>query len=352
MRDSLSTFQIFKSDLNYILEKMSNEMNTFNGKTISIFGATGFVGKWLTAALIDANQELNLNLTLNLFTRDGMRLRQMMGDKHCCRYNIITKDFSRDFEPEIPKSDYYFHLATSSTISTGSKYIKNVQDSTLNAINQTIKELKPANNPPIFIHASSGAVYGINQRFQDLILEGPTIERSSNNSIYCNVKISAETLIQNYTQKNLIFGMNPRLFTFAGPYLALNEHFAIGNFVQNLLNRESVVMNGNLETLRSYMYPADLVVWFLKLAINPTQKFLNFGSDKKIKIQTLAEMIANLGNLKVKKSFDENKNFSSYVPSTEIARNHLGIDTSISLETSLEKWITWLNYMKNVHTNN
>jgi dTDP-glucose 4,6-dehydratase len=244
-------------------------------------------------------------------------------------------------------------LATSSTISTGSKYVKNVQDSTLNAINQTIRVLKPKDDPPIFIHASSGAVYGINQRFQDLILEGPTIKHSTNNSIYSNVKISAESLIQNYTQENLIYGMNPRLFTFAGPYLALNEHFAIGNFVQNLLNRESVVMNGNSETLRSYMYPADLVIWLLKLAIKPTQKFLNFGSDKKIKILTLAEMVANLGNLKVENSFNENRNFTNYVPSTEITRNHLDIDTIIPLENSLEKWIKWLNSIKkNFHSNN
>jgi dTDP-glucose 4,6-dehydratase len=244
-------------------------------------------------------------------------------------------------------------LATSSTISTGSKYVKNVQDSTLNAINQTIRVLKPKDDPPIFIHASSGAVYGINQRFQDLILEGPTIKHSTNNSIYSNVKISAESLIQNYTQENLIYGMNPRLFTFAGPYLALNEHFAIGNFVQNLLNRESVVMNGNSETLRSYMYPADLVIWLLKLAIKPTQKFLNFGSDKKIKILTLAEMVANLGNLKVENSFNENRNFTNYVPSTEITRNHLDIDTIIPLENSLEKWIKWLKSIsKNVDSNN
>jgi dTDP-glucose 4,6-dehydratase len=140
--------------------------------------------------------------------------------------------------------------------------------------------------------------------------------------------------------------MNPRLFTFAGPHLVLDEHFAIGNFVQNLLSNENIVVKGNSETLRSYMYPTDLIIWFLKLAFNPTQKYLNFGVDKEVKIGTLAEIIASLGKVKVVKYLNEESIYSSYVPSTETARKHLNIDSTISLETSLEKWIDWLTHMK------
>jgi nucleoside-diphosphate-sugar epimerase len=348
MANSLGLFQIFESDLDNILENISKNMESLKGKSISIFGSTGFVGKWLVAALINADKKLNLELNLNLFTRDGEKLQRVIGDKKSDRYNLFINDFSANSGTRIPKSDFYFHLATSSTIASGSNYEKNVHDSTLNAINQTIMNLRPENNPPIFIHTSSGAVYGRNQRSNDLILEGSTIEISQENSLYCNVKISAESLLRNYTKDNLLLGMNPRLFTFAGPYITLNEHFAIGNFVQNLINKENIFVAGNPETLRSYMYPSDLITWLIKLALNPTTMFLNFGSDKKIKIGDLAEMVASIGKLKVLETHSEGNDFSNYVPSTENARKHLKIDSIISLESSIEKWIKWLYFLKKI----
>jgi nucleoside-diphosphate-sugar epimerase len=341
-REQLSLFGIFESDLDQLIEHNSYQLQNFQEKLVTIFGGTGFIGKWLTASLINADIKLNLNLELKLYTRNKKQLILDLGEYNSRNYEIIEHDFSRNDPTSIQRSDYYFHLATSSSLRTGSSLSKNVYDTTMNVIHQTVKHLLPSTNAPVFIHASSGAVYGNAVKLQGLIKENAPVKISEKNSIYCNSKINAENLINEFTKKLLINGMNPRLFAFAGPHLALDEHFAIGNFLLNAVKGEDIIVKGNLETVRSYMYPADLVNWLVRLALNPTSSYLNFGSHYPITIGDLSKMVSNFTKNKRIKHLGTTLNFSSYVPSTTNARKQLRISEITPLSITIEKWIKWL----------
>ena len=342
----MSYFDIFESDLDLLIENNPSQLYNFQDKTITIFGGTGFVGKWLTASLINADQKLDLNLKLRLFTRNKNQLLVNLGNSISNKYEVIEADFARLDPIDIQSSNYYFHLATSSSIRTGSNLEKNVFESTVNVINQTVKNLSPSTNAPVFIHASSGAVYGEALRSKGLIEEKPSVIISNKNSFYCNSKITAENLIDKYTRNLLIKGMNPRLFAFAGPHLALDEHFAIGNFVLNAVKGEDIIVKGNPETTRSYMYPTDLINWLVRLALEPGTDYMNFGNDRSITIDELSKMIKDFNKNKGIKQIGINPEFSSYVPSTVNARNHLNISEIIPLSTSIDKWIKWLRVSK------
>ena len=342
----MSYFDIFESDLDLLIENNPSQLYNFQDKTITIFGGTGFVGKWLTASLINADQKLDLNLKLRLFTRNKNQLLVNLGNSISNKYEVIEADFARLDPIDIQSSNYYFHLATSSSIRTGSNLEKNVFESTVNVINQTVKNLSPSTNAPVFIHASSGAVYGEALRSKGLIEEKPSVIISNKNSFYCNSKITAENLIDKYTRNLLIKGMNPRLFAFAGPHLALDEHFAIGNFVLNAVKGEDIIVKGNPETTRSYMYPTDLINWLVRLALEPGTDYMNFGNDRSITIDELSKMIKDFNKNKGIKHIGINPELSSYVPSTVNARNHLNISEIIPLSTSIDKWIKWLRVSK------
>ena len=76
-----------------------------------------------------------------------------------------------------------------------------------------------------------------------------------------------EELILKANSAGIIKGSNPRLFTFYGQGLALNSHFAIGNFIYGALTKGFIEVNGSLETVRSYLYMTDLVVQLFSLLI-------------------------------------------------------------------------------------
>lgn len=85
-----------------------------------------------------------------------------------------------------------------------------------------------------------------------------------------------------------------RCFAFTGPRLALDIHFAIGNFIRNGLNKEEIIISGDGTPYRSYLYADDLVRWLFAVYDSAHDGgIFNVGSDRGITIAELAEKVAS-----------------------------------------------------------
>ena len=179
------------------------------------------------------------------------------------------------------------------------------------------------------LFTSSGAVYG-----PQITAVG---EDASPNpaTAYGRGKLAAEQLCVNSGIPTCI----ARCFAFTGPYLNRHIHFAIGNFIQNCLDGEDIVIKGDGTPLRSYLYADDLVEWlFAILDRGKPGRPYNVGSPHGLSIRELAETVRTaLGTKNEIKVLGLPSAPSTYVPITTRAETELGLSIKTPLEAAIRQ---------------
>ncbi len=180
------------------------------------------------------------------------------------------------------------------------------------------------------LYISSGAVYkNKNNKHKDL---------------YSYLKNYSEKKIMNITNKNIMTSI-ARCFSFVGPWLPLNQHYAIGNFINDGINKNSINVKANQKVIRSYMYSDDLIYWLTKILISSKNKtsIYNVGSDKPIEIRKLANIIGKIFHKPVKSSNISNKKIEKYVPNIYKTKRNLKLKINYNLIKSILLTINHIN---------
>jgi dTDP-glucose 4,6-dehydratase len=136
-----------------------------------------------------------------------------------------------------------------------------------------------------------------------------------------------------------------RLFALVGPYLPLDAHFAMGNFIRDAINRRTIVVEGNGTPYRSYMYAADFVLWLLAILFKGVSvRPYNVGSDSPISILELAEKVASYRKPPLDVRVMKPRTCeppSRYVPSIKRAKEEMGLDLCFGLEEAISAMMRW-----------
>ena len=156
----------------------------------------------------------------------------------------------------------------------------------------------------------------------------------------------AELLCSVYHKQHGLETMIARGFAFVGPYLPLDAHFAVGNFIRDALDGGSIEVKGDGTAQRSYLYAADLTVWLWTILLRGRACHpYNVGSEEAFSIAELAEEVRRLVNpsaaVRIACRASLNSSAQHYVPSTERARKELGLGQVIGLAQSLQRTAAW-----------
>jgi dTDP-glucose 4,6-dehydratase len=339
-----SRWPVPEEDLSEILNNSLVDTENLRNSQIAVLGGSGFIGTWIVSFLDFANDALNLNIEVIVPTRDEILAKRKLLISQDSIIKLLNVDYCETSQVNYQDSKFLIIGATPTNKFTGSHDDSRIKLATKNSVSSVIKFAQKVDWTPNVINLSSGAVYGkqvnTHQPEKDIELNSLGLNE------YSISKIIAESELQKSNSRGEMNCSSPRLFAFFGPHLPLDAHFAIGNFLNNCIKGECIYMKGNPETIRSYLYPSDLITWIIKLLIKPSKINLNFGSDIPITMNELAQLLKSKFNNIDINMVDKNAERSVYLPEIHNTKRILGVAQKVSLEAGLDKWINWLKVSK------
>jgi dTDP-glucose 4,6-dehydratase len=194
------------------------------------------------------------------------------------------------------------------------------------------------------LFTSSGAVYGRQPPELSHVPEdytgGP--DPLTPASAYGEGKRAAELLCTLAGAAHGFDAVIARCFAFSGPYLPLDLHFALGNFVRDALAGGPIRVGGDGTPFRSYLYGADLAAWlWTLLARGQPARAYHVGSEAALSVRDLAFTVARVLGVErgvaLARTPVPGAPAERYVPSTRRSREELGLAESFGLEESIAR---------------
>ncbi len=331
-----------KGDLEHVLKHTYPLWEQLRGGRIFITGATGFFGIWLLETFSHANKELGLCAELVGLSRNPNAFYIKVPHLACESSILLHRGDVRDFE--FPEGEFS-HVIHAGTTSSAPVPPAEMLETIILGTQHTL-DFAMAARAKRYLFVSSGAVYG--KQPPDLTHVPETYEGAPDlmdpNSAYGEGKRVGELLCSIAHQDRGLETTIARCFTFVGPHLPLDAHFAIGNFIRDAMNGE-LIMVKNGTPYRSYLYAADLAIWLWTILFKGEAcRPYNVGSDQEITISDLARKVAyTFGGTFMNqepKTMDEFP--ARYVPNVALAFRKLGLKRCISLEDSLRLHAEWI----------
>jgi dTDP-glucose 4,6-dehydratase len=340
------------ADLDLILTQTRELWSEMRGQRLFLTGGTGFFGCWLVESFCHANRELALGATVHVLSRDPAKFLAKCPHLANDPALILHAGDVRDFTFPEGEFAYVIHAATESGSRQGADEPLEMLSTILAGTERALK-FSMHSGAQKFLLTSSGAVYGRQPaditHVPETYLGGP--DPLDPASVYAEGKRASELMCSLYqktaTARGVAFEAKiARCWAFCGPHLPLDAHFAIGNFIGDVLNGLPISIGGDGTPRRSYLYAADLATWLWTILFRgPALLPINVGSGHDVSIRELAELVAaTLGPetpIQIAKQPIPGAAPARYVPSVERAGTVLGLRESVALEDGIQRTFAW-----------
>jgi len=337
---------LIADDLDDIVALTAPLWDELRGSKIFITGGTGFFGCWLLESFAWANQRLALDSHAVVLTRNPQRLREQA--PHLAGNPAISlhRGDVRDFEFPAGSFTHVIHAATEASAVLNSTDPSTMLDTNVRGTARCL-EFAAARGARKLLLTSSGAVYGPQPseltHLPETFSGGP--DPLAGNSAYAEGKRIAELLCALGARSGGCAMKIARGFAFVGPYMQFDAHFAIGNFIRDQAESQTIVVTGDGTAMRSYLYASDLVAWLWTILFRGENcRAYNVGSEHAVSIAELAAEVARARQPHVKvevRGKPAGLPLQRYVPSTERARRELGLQERVSLREAISKTLRW-----------
>lgn len=351
----MSTHPIIAEDIRGVLSRTQSLWPDLKGATVFLTGATGFFGIWLLETLLAANRSLSLSLRILALSRNpagfAKQAAHLAGDP---AITWITGDV-RDFSFPSGPITHLIHAAAESTSNLNASDPQAMFDVCVEGTRRVLvlaREKRAAR----MLFTSSGAIYGrqppdLSHLPEDFPGGTDPLDRRS---AYAEGKRAAEFLCGLAASDTVapVPVSIARCFTFVGPHLPLEAHFAIGNFIRDAINGGPIRIGGDGTPYRSYLYAADLAEWLMTILVRgQSGSAYNVGGESAISIEALARKVATIAAeergqsspLAIEKAITTPPRGPAerYVPCSQRALEALGLTPATGLDVAIRRTLSF-----------
>lgn len=334
--------QILAEDIDGVASALRPLAHALAGRRLFLTGGTGFFGKWLLHSFLALRKAHGIEVSMTVLSRDPhgfLAASPEFGGQD--GLDFIEGDV-RSFTPPAGRIfDFVIHGATAASVTLDQERPEEMY-SVITEGTRHLLEFTRHCAAERLLYISSGAVYGPQP---PTLSQVPETYEGAPATAYGKGKRLSEQLCLDAAAGRFACVI-ARPFAFVGPYLPLDAHFAIGNFIRACLESRTLEIRGDGTPLRSYQYAADMAVWLWTLLLRgePARAY-NVGSGDAISILDVAHLVRECAGTRndivVHGKRTEGALPARYVPSVDRAREELALGQHQSLTDAICRTITW-----------
>lgn len=335
--------RILAQDMENVHLHTGSVWSKLEGSHIFLTGGTGFFGKWLLHSVRHVIESEDRNIKVTVLTRNPEIFSNDQPELYAFEnFSYLTGDIQTFKSPNLDFTHLIHSAADSSDHILRTDPIRMFESIVGGA--QRVLEFSRQCRVKRLLWVSSGAVYGMpadSECEYSEDWEGQGVDCLEVNSAYTIAKRSGEMLCTLYQSQWGIDVSIARCFTFIGPYLSLTANYAIGNFINDVLNGTKITIKGSGEEVRSYLYASDLAAWLWSLLVfGEKGSVINVGSDNAVSIYQVAEKVVQVLGGKgiiVQNKPSAKKVIARYIPSIERAKSDYGLRCTVDLSEAIRR---------------
>lgn len=351
---SFQKYQFIQEDLKNLFSKVQVQgLESLKNSQVCITGGSGFIGTWLCEIINYLNENHKFQTRVHVIDRDIEKIKKNV--PHFLDSQLFTFQMA-DVKNilELPKDvNYIVHAAGQ----PDSRYHLSNPVDTMNSIAQGADALlrctERLTHLKMFLTMSSSLVYG---SFFDRVentseTDQLPIDEASISNVYAAAKKFSETQTIAYKNQFRVPVTILRPFTFMGPYQSLQGPWALNNFINDMINKKSIKVLGDGETVRSFLYASDAAYWILSALVNAESgSIYNLGSQQATSLKELASLVGAYRMDSAHEGVSEiiycagtgtSLKKSRMVPNVEKLTRKFGLKQTVPLQQAVERTIQW-----------
>jgi UDP-glucuronate decarboxylase len=312
--------------------------DSVKGKAVLITVGAGFIGSWLSEALI----ALGAIVTVldNLSTGSLKNIE--------CQMSLSGFKFLKGDVSNFKLKDRYDFIVHAASLPAPEMYVEKPVDSMLPNSLGTLNVLEAARKyDSVVLYTSTSEVYGDPEVIPTPESYWGKVNPTGIRSCYDESKRFGEALCMAYYRQYGVDVRVARLFNTYGPRLDPGAGYArvVSRFIVQALNNQPITVYGDGRQTRSFLYIADAINALIRMIIDKGLKgeVVNIGNPNEIMILELAELVRRLTGSKSSIVFlpprpDDPRR---RCPDISKAKKLLGWEPKTTLENGLKPTIEW-----------